>query len=88
MDLAHVADHLAIGEGLLDHADESVLIVRRDPAKKGPIGELDLAVAGEVEETLVSAQRSGAGTIVLDMSKLTFIDSTGKRLPYLEGGEA
>ena len=41
------------------------------------LGELDLAVAAEVEETLSGAVRSDAGQIVLDISKLTFIDSTG-----------
>jgi anti-sigma B factor antagonist len=40
-------------------------------------GELDLAVADRVDEELTRALRGEAETVVLDLSELTFIDSTG-----------
>jgi anti-sigma B factor antagonist len=41
------------------------------------LGELDCAVAGEVEMALVLAEKAGAHRILLDIDELTFIDSTG-----------
>lgn len=46
----------------------------------GLVGELDLATAGAVEDALVSAEAGDANAIVVDLSGLTFIDSTGLRL--------
>ena len=43
-------------------------------------GELDLATADAVEQELQRVERSDARTIVLDLSGLTFMDSTGVRL--------
>jgi anti-anti-sigma factor len=43
-------------------------------------GELDLATAPDVEEELERVEASDAKAIVLDLSGLTFIDSTGIRL--------
>jgi len=40
-------------------------------------GELDLATAGTLEEALDEALAGGAGRLVLDLSGLSFIDSTG-----------
>jgi anti-anti-sigma factor len=40
-------------------------------------GELDLGVADRIEEELAKAERGEAEAIVLDLSELTFIDSTG-----------
>jgi anti-anti-sigma factor len=45
-----------------------------------PYGELDLATAPDVERELHRAERSDAAEIVLDLSGLSFIDSTGIRL--------
>jgi anti-anti-sigma factor len=42
-------------------------------------GELDLATTGLLEEELRAAEESGAPSIVLDLSGLTFMDSTGLR---------
>jgi anti-anti-sigma factor len=42
-------------------------------------GELDLATAATLEDELKSAEASGAQAIVLDLSGLTFMDSTGLR---------
>lgn len=43
-------------------------------------GELDLAHAGEVEQELSRVEATDAASIKVDLSKLTFIDSTGVRL--------
>lgn len=45
-----------------------------------PEGELDLATAGELERELMRVEGSDALSIVLDLSALEFIDSTGVRL--------
>jgi anti-sigma B factor antagonist len=42
-------------------------------------GELDLSTVGKVQEELRRAESTDAPTVVLDMSKLTFLDSTGLR---------
>ena len=44
------------------------------------IGELDLATADAVQAELERVERSDAHSIVLDLSGLTFMDSTGVRL--------
>lgn len=43
-------------------------------------GELDLATAGQLERELLRVEGSDARSIVLDLSALEFIDSTGVRL--------
>ncbi len=43
-------------------------------------GELDIATVEVLEQALLAAERSDAAQIVLDLSGLTFIDSTGLRL--------
>jgi stage II sporulation protein AA (anti-sigma F factor antagonist) len=43
-------------------------------------GELDVATAGRVEDVLRDAESGDADAIVLDLSGLTFMDSTGVRL--------
>jgi anti-anti-sigma factor len=45
-----------------------------------PSGELDIATAEQLERELRIAEQSDAETIVLDLSGLTFIDSTGLRV--------
>ncbi len=43
-------------------------------------GEIDIASAGDVEQELIRAEDSDAGAIVVDLSRLTFMDSTGIRM--------
>jgi len=43
-------------------------------------GELDLATARELEQEIEAAEQSDARQIVVDMTALTFIDSTGVAL--------
>lgn len=43
-------------------------------------GELDLSTVGEVSRELVRAEATGASEIVIDLSALHFMDSTGIQL--------
>ena len=45
-----------------------------------PHGELDMATIGAVEQELRHQRRSGFRTLVLDLSGLSFMDSTGLHL--------
>jgi anti-anti-sigma factor len=45
-----------------------------------PSGELDIATVSVLEPVMLAAEATDADTIVLDLSGLTFIDSTGLRL--------
>ncbi len=51
-----------------------------DTFRVAPEGELDIATAGRLERELAAVAASDAATIVLDLSGLTFIDSTGLRV--------
>jgi anti-anti-sigma factor len=42
-------------------------------------GELDLSTVGKVEQELRKAESADAPAVVLDLSALTFLDSTGLR---------
>ncbi len=42
-------------------------------------GELDLSTVGKVQEELQRVEASSPRVVVLDLSKLTFLDSTGLR---------
>jgi anti-anti-sigma factor len=44
------------------------------------VGELDLASARQVEECLASVEDGNPSRLVVDLSRLAFIDSTGLRL--------
>jgi anti-anti-sigma factor len=52
-------------------AGRTVLVVR---------GELDFSSAGHLRSELVEATRDGAGPVAVDLSGVTFIDSTGVSL--------
>ena len=43
-------------------------------------GEMDIANAAKVEQELIRVEATDAGAIVLDLSGLAFIDSTGIRM--------
>lgn len=43
------------------------------------VGELDLSTVAKVQEELRRVEASGPATVVVDLSKLTFLDSTGLR---------
>jgi anti-anti-sigma factor len=42
-------------------------------------GELDLSSVGKVEEELERVEKDGPSVLVLDLSQLSFLDSTGLR---------
>lgn len=45
----------------------------------GLVGELDLSTVAKVQEELRRVEESAPPTVVLDLSRLTFLDSTGLR---------
>ncbi|HEV7562296.1 MAG TPA: STAS domain-containing protein [Solirubrobacterales bacterium] len=51
-------------------------------------GELDLANAAALEQELDAALRNGNARVIVDMSELTFIDSTGIALLVTAAGGA
>jgi len=70
---------------------EADIAVRGDELWVLPRGDLDIAGAPELEETLSLAMASDAKAIVIDLRGLEFIDSTGLRTlveaPQAEGGD-
>jgi anti-anti-sigma factor len=46
----------------------------------GLVGEIDIATAAHVEQELLRAEATDATSIVLDLSELSFIDSSGIRM--------
>ena len=56
------------------------VVPERDHVVVRPRGELDMATIGEVEQELRRLRQSGFGELVLDLSELTFMDSTGLHL--------
>jgi anti-anti-sigma factor len=62
--------------------DTLTIVSEREGAvyRVAPRGELDIATAEQLEGALREIELSDADTIVLDLSGLTFIDSTGLRL--------
>lgn len=44
------------------------------------VGELDMATATRLDETVQALLRQGAGELVIDLSGLSFVDSSGLRL--------
>ncbi len=63
------------GEPLMIHSER-----QGDTFRVAPTGELDIATAERLERELAGVAASDATTIVLDLSGLTFIDSTGLRI--------
>ena len=70
---------------------EADISVRGEELWVLPRGDLDIAAATELEETLSLALASDAKAIVIDLRGLEFLDSTGLRTlvqaPMAEGGE-
>jgi anti-sigma B factor antagonist len=59
----------------------SIEVQRTDDAVQIVLaGELDIATHGDADAALRDAQASGVKTIVLDLRRLNFMDSTGLRL--------
>lgn len=52
------------------------------------IGEMDLSNAAEVERELLQAEATNARTILIDLSALRFLDSTGIRLLVAADGRS
>lgn len=75
--------------GVHDHIEFTVRISDRpDQTIVRPHGELDLATRDELHATLMAAFETGAPTVVLDLSQLDFMDSSGLKLINLAVGIA
>ena len=62
------------------HAGFEIEIVNRDGnVHLEIVGELDVASAGLLDAALLRAEATAAGLVVIDLTKVTFIDSTGLR---------
>lgn len=48
-----------------------------EPTVIAPEGELDIATVGDFRASLSDAAREGAGPVVVDLSQVSFIDSSG-----------
>ena len=48
-----------------------------EPLVIAPEGELDTAGVGDLRAALSDAAREGVGAVVVDLSRVTFIDSSG-----------
>ena len=56
------------------------VIPEEDHVVVRPRGELDMATIGELEQELRQVRKSGFRSLVLDLSGLSFMDSTGLHL--------
>jgi anti-anti-sigma factor len=56
----------------------------RDAVRVVPVGELDLATSPLLERELLELRSSGFDRVVLDMRRLSFIDSSGMRVVVAE----
>jgi anti-anti-sigma factor len=54
--------------------------LKADTARLTPVGELDLATAPQLEQEVRSLLARSVREIVIDLSRLTFIDSSALRL--------
>jgi anti-sigma B factor antagonist len=48
-----------------------------EPTLIAPEGDLDIASVGDLRAALSAAAREGAGAVIVDLSQVTFIDSSG-----------
>jgi len=48
-----------------------------EPTVIAPEGDLDIASVGDLRAALSDAARVGAGAVVVDLTQVTFIDSSG-----------
>jgi anti-anti-sigma factor len=52
----------------------------RESVRVAPVGELDIATVGKLEDEVVRLRETGFEQIVLDLRGVRFLDSTGLRL--------
>ena len=68
---------LAVGSTLDYQPFRCDVVPERDAVRVKPVGELDIATSGEVAARLDELREAGFRRLVLDLSALTFIDSSG-----------
>ena len=60
----------------------------RDCVRIRPAGELDVSTVPDLRDELAELRRAGFKRLILDLSKLEYIDSTGLRLVFHLDAEA
>jgi anti-sigma B factor antagonist len=55
------------------------VLPERDAVRVRPVGEIDLATSDEVAAALDEMREAGFRRVVLDLSEVTFVDSSGIR---------
>jgi anti-sigma B factor antagonist len=56
------------------------VVPERDHVRVAPVGELDLASAPLLERTIRELRESGFDYLIVDLRRLSFIDSSGLRV--------
>jgi anti-anti-sigma factor len=56
------------------------VIDERDRARVAPVGELDLATSRQLADAIRDLRRSGVTHLILDLRRVSFIDSSGLRV--------
>lgn len=56
------------------------IVPERDCVRVRPAGELDVSTVPDLRDELAELRRAGFKRLILDLSKLEYIDSTGLRL--------
>jgi anti-anti-sigma factor len=56
------------------------VVPERETIRVRLVGELDLATAGQVAAAVAELRAAGFASLVLDLSELTFLDSSGIRV--------
>lgn len=64
------------------------IVPERDCVRIRPAGELDVSTVPDLRDELAELRRAGFKRLILDLSKLEYIDSTGLRLVFHLDAEA
>ena len=81
---------MSASAGSADAASVSVLRIDRhdDPATVVLHGELDITTLPQAERAVEAAEEAAPPVLVLDLSELEYVDSSGVRLVLLADGRA
>ena len=75
-----VPSHSLNTPGDLEPPFRCEVLHERDAVRVRPIGSLDLATTPELEQQIEELRQAGVRNVIVDLSGLVFMDSTGVRL--------